>query len=236
MDTTKTSHCEKRQKTDRPRGLHARPPLLSARATAQSPSTWDRLSLPWRSEFTQVEMFESPCLSQEGGQRSPGAPRAGEINHHILLCVSAPDPPSPQSRGQAERLLSNLDARWRQDPVQNATTKSGTRGPTEDFRSSSLLWLQPTQLQDGAGTRGRHVLIPPLRETPPPVQKQWRIICECWGTSGTSGVFQKLGPLLPFKFSHGRTWSQRRHTTQQRIKGILHLKADPTGLVGLGVI
>lgn len=169
MDTTKTSHCEKRQKTDRPRGLHARPPLLSARTTAQSPSTWDRLSLPRRSEFTQVEMFESPCLSQEGGQRSPGAPRAGEINHHILLCVSAPDPPSPQSRGQAERLLSNLDARWRQDPVQNATTKSGTRGPTEDFRSSSLLWLQPTQLQDGAGTRGRHVLIPPLRETPPPV-------------------------------------------------------------------
>lgn len=61
---------------------------------------------------------------------------------------------------------------------------------------------------------------------PHPVKKQWRIICECWGTSGTSGVFQKLGPLLPFKFSHGRTWSQRRHTTQQRIKGILHLKAE----------
>lgn len=124
---------------------------------------------PGGASFTQVEMFESPCLSQEGGQRSPGAPRAGEINHHILLCVSAPDPPSPQSRGQAERLLSNLDARWRQDPVQNATTKSGTRGPTEDFRSSSLLWLQPTQLQDGAATRGRHVVMPPLRETPPPV-------------------------------------------------------------------
>lgn len=108
VDTTKTSHCGKRQKTDRPSGLHAQHPCLSAHVTAQSPSARDQLSLQGRSEFTQVEVFEAPCLSQEGDQRSPGAPQAGEINHHILLCVRDPDPPSPQNRGQAELVYFSI--------------------------------------------------------------------------------------------------------------------------------
>lgn len=70
------------------------------------------------------------------------------------------------------RLFFNLDTRWRQDPVQNATTKSGTHSPTKDFLIQYNLYNvvlivhpTPSKVQaKGTNTLLYHLLT--LREIP----------------------------------------------------------------------